>query len=82
MKSYRQDGWTDAEMLEALYLRDHKGRTTSQIGKTLNRTKNSVCGMLHRIDKTAEKDDDTRHLHGTMGPRWWVKGITAQMRTS
>lgn len=71
--------WTDAEMLEAAYLRDHKGYTASQIGAVLGRTRNSVIGMLNRLTKADDPNDDTKHLHGTMAPRWWVKGLTKQM---
>lgn len=66
--------WTDAEMLEALYMRDSQGMTFERIGKKLGRSKNSVIGMLHRIKAETER---SKH-DGKMGPRWWAKGIEKQ----
>lgn len=70
----RTEPWTDAEMLEALYMRDHQGMTGEQIGKKLGRSKNSVIGMWNRVNAETER---SKH-DGKMGPRWWAKGIEKQ----
>ncbi|MCB5411499.1 helix-turn-helix domain-containing protein [Pseudogemmobacter faecipullorum] len=41
--------WTDAEMLRALALRD-SGLSCGQIADRLGRSRNSLAGVLHRID--------------------------------
>lgn len=42
--------WTDEEMLRVLTLRD-AGKSFSQIGAMIGRTKNAVIGMVHKIER-------------------------------
>jgi transcriptional regulator len=42
--------WTDGQILAALQLRDW-GWTREQIGARLGRTKNSVVGVINRVDR-------------------------------
>lgn len=42
--------WTDDEMLRVLALRD-AGKSFSQIGAMIGRTKNAVIGMVHKIER-------------------------------
>lgn len=44
----KQAPWSDADMLHALALRD-EGKTAAEIGRAINRSRASVCGVLKRI---------------------------------
>ena len=66
------DPWTDAEILMALDLRDHEGRGYAEIGRYLDRSKNSVLSMLRRVDAETDAVDLSPHLNGTQPRGWWA----------
>jgi hypothetical protein len=66
--------WTDEEMLEALYLRDHRGLSAANVARRIGKTRNSVLGMFHRVGRDTYASDGTRldgNKNGSMPPRWW-----------
>lgn len=65
--------WTDQDMLEALYLRDHEGLAAGAVAKRLGKARNGVIGMLNRIDRDTDASDPDGNQNGTMAPRWWAE---------
>ncbi|QDP64884.1 MAG: hypothetical protein Unbinned5081contig1001_41 [Prokaryotic dsDNA virus sp.] len=63
--------WTDEQALEALHLRDFDGWSCQDIADRFGKTKNSVVGMLNRIDGEGKKHDPDGNQNGTMKPLWW-----------
>jgi hypothetical protein len=66
-----KDFWSDEEILTALHLRDHQRMTRREIGERLGRKKNSVIGVLNRVDQDEAKHDADGIQNGTMKPLWW-----------
>ena len=62
---------TDTQILRALHMKDHEGRTLVEIGAALGRSRNAIAGMLFRVRHDTEKHDLTPHLNGTQKPNWW-----------
>jgi hypothetical protein len=75
----RQGAWTDQQMLHALNMRD-AGLTMAQIGKALQRPRNSIIGALHRIDTETNKHDPDGNQNGTMPAMWWKAGLKERDR--
>jgi hypothetical protein len=46
----RQDGWTDAEILGALWRMRALGQSAAQVAMTLGVTRSAVLGMVHRAE--------------------------------
>jgi hypothetical protein len=65
--------WTDAEMLEALDLRDHGGLSGGAIAAQLLRSRSSVLAMMNRIDQETDASDPNNIGDGTMPARWWKR---------
>jgi hypothetical protein len=63
--------WTDEEMLEALYLRDHRGLSAAGVARRMGKTRNSVLGLLHRVGRDTDASDGDGNKNGSMPPRWW-----------
>lgn len=63
--------WTEEEILMALHLRDHEGKSWREIGLRFGRTKSAVAGLLFRIDKATDEHDPDGNGNGTMKPLWW-----------
>jgi hypothetical protein len=76
----RQGPWTDQQMLHALYMRDHQGKNLREIGKALGRPRNSVVGMMHRMNVDLAQSDPDGNQNGTMKPLWWQEGLRERDR--
>lgn len=67
--------WTDAEMLEVLHMRDHRGMTAKEIADNLGVTKNAIIGLWHRVAKATDGAWDGAGDNGTgngsMPDDWW-----------
>lgn len=61
--------WTDAEILEVLHMRDHRGMTAKQIAAATGKTKNAIIGLWHRVEAAMRDDNGTGN--GTMPSDWW-----------
>jgi len=72
--------WTDMEMLAALDLRDHEGKTGAEIARALGRSRSAVLGMLSRVDAETDRHDASAHLDGTMPRKWWRRGEPGAQR--
>lgn len=68
------DAWTDRDMLRALHMVEGQGFTAQEAGDALGRSKGSVLGMIHRVNKDTDRVDETPHLNGSMPKLWWEKG--------
>lgn len=63
----------DELVLEALHLRDHEGLSGPVIAKRLGFTRSALAGLFKRVrDDDDVAGDATRHLDGSLGPRWWA----------
>ena len=69
MNAPRQKTWTDEEMLEVLYLREHCRWTVQAIANHFGVGRNSINGILNRVNIAADKHSDNQD--GTMDPLWW-----------
>ena len=68
-----QGTWSDEEMLQALYLRDHEGMSGGAIGRRIGRSRGAMQGMFARVRIDTEKHFPPCDQDGTMSPRWWAK---------
>lgn len=65
--------WTDEQMLQALYLRDHEGMNGTEIARRMGRSRGSIQGLFLRIRTETEKHFPPCAADGSMSPRWWAK---------
>lgn len=65
--------WTDEQILEVLHLRDHEGWSAQMVADRFNKSRNSVVGLLNRVDKAIKEYDPDGNQNGTMKPRWWKR---------
>ena len=68
-----QDKWTDEEMLDALYLRDHEHMSGTAISKKIGRSRGALYGMFARVRIETEKHFPPCNADGSMSPRWWAR---------
>ena len=62
--------WTDEQILMALELRA-EGHSFGEIGKRFGRSKNSVIGLVTRVNAQIKKHDREGIGNGTMPRYWW-----------
>lgn len=67
--------WDDRLDLEMLHLREVEGLSMTQVAARLGIGKNAVIGRIGRL-RAAEAPGAAGD--GTMGPRWWRKGLEAR----
>lgn len=68
-----QVAWSDEEMLQALYLRDHEGLSGPRIAQRMGRSRGAIMGMFKRVHDESMKYFPPCPYDGTMSPRWWDK---------
>lgn len=65
------EAWSDEEMLNALYMRDHLGLTAQEVAHRTGRSRSAICGLWKRIGDDADASDKGGHLNGSEAPLWW-----------
>lgn len=72
--------WAEEDILEVLYMSDHKGMSAAQIARRIGEktgrkvTRNSIIGLINRIARDLR--EDTGIGNGTMPARWWERNTT------
>lgn len=69
----RHHAWTDDEILKALDLIDHEGRSPVQAAAMMGKTEGQIVGIVWRVKKEAKKADPDENQNGTMPRKWWMK---------
>ena len=65
--------WTEQDILLALHLRYNKGLTCADVSKRFGEGKNSIVGLMWRINMATDKTDPDGNKNGTMPPLWWKR---------
>ncbi|NOX39737.1 MAG: hypothetical protein GXP05_04280 [Alphaproteobacteria bacterium] len=65
--------WRDEEMLSVLHMRDIEGLKFQRIADAIGRGKNSVVGVVNRINNETDSTDKAGNQNGTLSPKWWVR---------
>jgi hypothetical protein len=76
--------WSDTDILRALDMHERQGLTAAGVGRRMGRSRSAVLGMIHRINKDADRVACTckrpENRDGGMPALWWAKGRTMRGR--